>query len=495
MRQQQTALTLGDIIQDRYHVESFLGGGGFSSVYLVRDLQPATASNALYALKELCDQDEREKIRFLFEGEVLRRLHHHALPGIHRIFDDEQIHRIFMLLEYIDGPNLETLRREQVERRFPYSAMLTMLGPVVEAISYLHEQQPPIIHRDIKPANIIVPKLGERAVLVDFGIAKEYEADATTTAVRHCTPGYGAPEQYSGQGTDPSTDIYGLAATCYVLLTGTVPADALHRATTLVSKKFDPLVPVNELIPDVSAHVAQTIARAMSIGQEYRFSSVQEFWQELHDTHRTSSEEQQSAPLPITDSLSLPVTVKKALPFLAGQKDESFFSRSKRKLPLPISLLLVLLVCCVIGLSSWLVISNANKETQLRTIAPISATNKAPPPTALPQVPKIAQTYRGTIYDISTDKPTDMALMNIQQDDARISGTFSGLHTKGTFTGVLDQSKHVFFTVTGTVNRSALFFEGSVRADGGLVGNYCSLDAVGQCTGRYGLWSITPAYT
>jgi serine/threonine protein kinase len=86
------------------------------------------------------------------------------------------------------------------------------------------------VHRDIKPSNIIVPARGGEAVLVDFGLAKEYVIDNTTTLIRHGSPGYAAPEQY-GSGTSPQTDIYGLAATLYTLLTGTVPIDAITRVT------------------------------------------------------------------------------------------------------------------------------------------------------------------------------------------------------------------------------------------------------------------------
>jgi len=108
------------------------------------------------------------------------------------------------------------------------------LAPIMNAVSYLHNQQPPIIHRDIKPANIVVPPSGNEEVLVDFGIAKEFNPDSTTTAVRHVSPGYAAPEQY-GLGTNTRTDIYGLGATIYTLLTGVVPADSFYRITQLGS--------------------------------------------------------------------------------------------------------------------------------------------------------------------------------------------------------------------------------------------------------------------
>src|SRR5258708_5600144 len=138
----------------------------------------------------------------------------------------------------------------------------------------------PIIHRDIKPANIIVPTSGIGSVLVDFGIAKEYYPDSTTTAVRHASPGYGAPEQY-GIGTNTRTDVYGLGATIYTLLTGTVPTDAFFRLTQHLSKHSDPLIPVKQLIPDIPEHVSAAIERAMALENVERFASVEDFWQAL----------------------------------------------------------------------------------------------------------------------------------------------------------------------------------------------------------------------
>jgi serine/threonine protein kinase len=208
------------------------------------------------------------------------------------VFEDDQYNQAYILMDYVEGPNLDVLRKRQPEKRFSLSQVLKIMAPIVDAVAYLHGQVSPVIHRDVKPANIIVPKTGKRTVLVDFGIAKEYHPDSTTTAIRHCSPGYGAPEQYGGLGTDMRTDIYGLGATCYTLLTGTVPVDALHRATRLASREKDPLIPVNELVPAIPSYVADALHRAMSIGIDKRFSTVEEFWQALnvHPTQQLSPE-------------------------------------------------------------------------------------------------------------------------------------------------------------------------------------------------------------
>ena len=248
-------LPVGTLIRGRYVIEGLLGKGGYGSVYLVKDKR---VKGNLFALKELVESSKQERDRFTFECEVLRRLDHPSLPHVYRTFSNDADLRAYMLMDFIDGPNLEVLRKQQHDNRFSLSQALIIMKPIMDALSYLHNQQPPIIHRDIKPANIIVPKSGDEAMLVDFGIAKEYEPDSTTTTVRRCSPGYGAPEQYSS-GTNNRTDIYGLGATFYVLLSGIVPADAFNRMIRLGSKESDTLEPLTDLVPDLPTSVADAI--------------------------------------------------------------------------------------------------------------------------------------------------------------------------------------------------------------------------------------------
>ncbi|HLG76836.1 MAG TPA: serine/threonine-protein kinase [Ktedonobacteraceae bacterium] len=273
----QRLFSTGRVVRERYLVEDLLGQGGFGAVYRVRDRR---VRGNTFALKEVVSPNAQQRESFAFECDVLRRLDHPALPRVYRVFEDQKTATVSMLMDYIAGPNLERLRQQQPERRFPLMQVLQIMAPIVDAVRYLHAQQPPIIHRDIKPANIIVPDSGDCSVLVDFGIAKEYDQDSTTTAVRHCSPGYGAPEQYV-YGTNTQTDIYGLGATCYTLLTGEVPVDALYRITRLSSKSDDPLVLANRRVPALPAAVGEVIQRALAVNSHDRFATVEDFWQAL----------------------------------------------------------------------------------------------------------------------------------------------------------------------------------------------------------------------
>ncbi len=278
MQEVYVTLPRGSVVRNRYVVVDLLGQGGSGAVYLVRDQR---VKGNLFALKEIINPNKKDRSRFLFEAEVLKRLEHVALPRVYTVFDDEAHQRAYMLMDYIEGPNLERLRQQQPHRQFSLAQVLTIMAPIIDVISYLHRQQPPILHRDVKPGNIIVPLSGEGAVLVDFGIAKEYEEDSTTTAFRCGSPGYSAPEQYS-RGTNTRTDIYSLGATCYALLTGVIPPDALSRMTHLGNEEADPLLPLQQLAPHVPIHIATAIHRALSIKSSDRFATVEQFWQAVN---------------------------------------------------------------------------------------------------------------------------------------------------------------------------------------------------------------------
>ena len=283
-----------------YVIERVLGKGEFGAVYLVRE---RANTRHVFALKEVINPDKNERERFAFEGEVLKRLRHKALPRVHRVFENDKLKRVYLLMDYIQGRNLEDLRGEQPGRCFALPLVLVLLAPIVDALMYLHAQDPPIVHRDITPANIIVPTGGGEAVLADFGSAKEYVAGSATIMVGHRSHGYAALEQYR-TGTNTTTDMYGLGATLYALLTGLIPLDALSRVLGSMSAGVDPLKPANQLQPTVPLAVAEALGQAMSISSADRFETVEEFWQVL----QANVTQQRAAPPPADLTQPTPAT-------------------------------------------------------------------------------------------------------------------------------------------------------------------------------------------
>ncbi|GCE12088.1 serine/threonine protein kinase [Tengunoibacter tsumagoiensis] len=541
MQDVKMTLQNGSVVQGRYRVEELLGKGGFGAVYLVRDTR---LEGNVFALKEIVDASQRERESFTLEGELLKRLNHPSLPAVYRTFEDEKRRRAYILMDYIAGPNLEIVRKEMPEHRLSLSMVMGTMAPIIEAVSYLHHLEPPIVHRDIKPSNIIIPGTGEGAVLVDFGIAKEYDMDATTTAIRRCSPGYGAPEQYAS-GTNPQTDLYGLAATFYTLLTGEVPIDALYRMTQIGSKRGDPLQPVHEIMPDIPLFVSDALQRALSIRSEDRFATVEEFWQALQEkTIERIPLTPAVAPLAFpaqTQKRDLPVTTiitrraTEVIPVRRGKQSR---------------MLLILLAClALLALLSGLVWGRGllfsgmsapqkgtavvsapsphrtstagtktpeSKPTAIPTSVPTNTPSVEPTtvpttvptavPTAVPTTPPasypiLAGGYGGTINDRYTDPATSvsMALQNVQQQSGTLSGYLllgNGLLGSSNFTGTVGSDNSISFTVPSPGSGLLpLLFQGSVQSDRSISGTYCSYRGQGQCdksAGGWGDWTVRP---
>src|SRR2546421_2301745 len=261
MQEVHSPLQPGTTIRGRYVVEDILGNRSFSSIYLVRDQRN---NQKHFVLKEVPDPGWKDRFPISFGPKWFKRLEHPALPHIYQIFNDGRNNRAFMLVDYIEGLNLEILQQGRPERLFPLIQVVSLIAPIMNAVTHLHSQRHPVIHGDIKPSNIIVRKEGGLPVLVGFSLVKEVATDTTLTFDRYRAPGYKAPEQYSG-ATDPRTDIYALGAVLYTLLTGSVPASALYRARHLSEKKPDPLYPMDKIASDITVDLASVIHRAMSI--------------------------------------------------------------------------------------------------------------------------------------------------------------------------------------------------------------------------------------
>jgi len=492
--EEQMTLPVGAIVQDTYRgqycVEKLLGKGGFGAVYLVSERRNKLK---VFALKEVIDPSKQDRKRLLLERKVLKRLNHAALPRVYHVFEQERLKRVYLLMEYIEGQDLEVLRNEQPEKRFPVELVLTLLDPIVDAVIYLHQQEPPILHRDIKPANIIVPPDGSIATLVDFGTAKEYLPESTTSIFRYGTPGYAAIEQYSPESiTDMRTDVYGLGATLYTLLTGVKPVDAVTRVTT--EKGNEALQPANVLVPDIPQPVSQTIQRALSIHYEDRFATMGEFWRALHTD---SGEQEGQVPAlrprdtsrpPLFDEDEESVDIN-PLAHSPGKLHDTLF---RRRNWITVSSV-ALLVLIVVGLG--LLFSHTHPATPTPFIQHASSRGSVLPSTSVATTPTtvtfpyppIASSYAGTISDIAVaHKTTELYLMQVRQDQNSMSGNFQGLGLVGSFTGIVTHSGSVHFIVKfGT---GSFIFDGEVKVGGDIEGNFYAVDQQGQNIGEYGLW-------
>jgi serine/threonine protein kinase len=211
-------------------------------------------------------------------------------------------------MEFIEGHNLDEILQQR--GMFLERDALAILNQVLNAVEYLHANR--IIHRDIKPQNIILTSQG-KALLVDFGIAKQMQTGyATLSGARAATPGFAAPEQYRG-GTDQRSDIYSLGALLYTMLTSGAPPDALalEKGTAI-------LVPPRQINSAINPAIEHAVLRAMNLNPAQRFDSIGVMRQALSviqsqfTSRQTSSSQSQLAPtvpVPAPSSLNLPVFI------------------------------------------------------------------------------------------------------------------------------------------------------------------------------------------
>ncbi len=266
----------GQILNNRYRVDRLLGQGGFGAVYLAWDQN----LNAQVAIKENIDFSPASEKQFRSEAGLLFKLHHSNLPRVHDCFSVSN-QGLYLTMDYIDGESLEN-RLLRHGGPLPVEQVLAWIGPICDALEYLHHQVPPVIHRDIKPANIIVRRDG-CPFLVDFGISKVFDLERKTTlGARAYTPGYSPPEQYGTAPTDVRSDIYSLGATVYHLLSGKVPPSSMDISSGVVSPP-EPLQIHNPSVPQ-SANLA--VIKAMQINRTQRWNNSVEFKQALLGRHR-----------------------------------------------------------------------------------------------------------------------------------------------------------------------------------------------------------------
>ncbi len=232
--------------------------------------------DAPVALKECHFVEEALRRQFEREARLLARLRHPAMTKVIDHFNEGPGQ--FLVMEFIPGVDLSEMIQA---RRVPFTQaeVMTWADQLLDALDYLHTQQPPIIHRDIKPHNLKLTSRGQ-IILLDFGLAKGYLGNVsritTTGSIFGYTPTYAPLEQIQGAGTDQRSDLYSLAATLYHLLTLRPPPDALTRVTDVTNDQPDPLQRVSALNAAVGDAVSEVIRRAMSQNRERRPAAASE---------------------------------------------------------------------------------------------------------------------------------------------------------------------------------------------------------------------------
>ncbi|MDO5460937.1 MAG: bifunctional serine/threonine-protein kinase/formylglycine-generating enzyme family protein [Bacteroidales bacterium] len=266
----------------KYRIDGVLGQGGFGITYLGEQIYLGRK----VAIKEffmdgICVRDdatqavtapadtnrglvERFRRKFIKEAQNIARLKHRGIVPIIDIFEENGT--AYYVMEHLPGGSLAGKVKQGA---LPEREALRYIGQVAAALEYVHSQR--IMHLDVKPANILLDE-DDNAVLIDFGLAKQYDSTGhqTSTTPVGISHGYAPLEQYKQGGVEqftPATDVYSLGATLYKLVTGNTPPEASD-----VINQGLPAFP-----PSVSPAVQKAITAAMQPAVKARPQSVGEF--------------------------------------------------------------------------------------------------------------------------------------------------------------------------------------------------------------------------
>jgi serine/threonine protein kinase len=251
----------------KYTLEHELGRGGFGVTYkaihhylgqtvVIKTLNESLHSHPDFARFERLFQDEARRLALCIHPNIVRVSDFFVEAGWP-----------YMVMDYVPGPTLQAVVFP--EKPLSEATAMNYIRQVGEALKVVHQKG--LLHRDIKPENIILRQGTQEVVLIDFGIAREFTPDSTQTHTSIVSDGYAPIEQYlSKEKRTPASDVYGLAATLYALLTARVPTPAVIRDR-------QPMPAPRDLRPEISAAVNQAVMRGMAVEARYRPASVDEW--------------------------------------------------------------------------------------------------------------------------------------------------------------------------------------------------------------------------
>lgn len=289
-------LTKGATLQGgKYIIERVLGQGGFGITYLATHsfLEKQVAIKEFFP-KDFCERDEatshitlgnanttelvvKLKEKFLKEAKNISKLNHPNIVAIHDIFEENGT--AYYIMDFIDGTSLND--KIKSVGALSEEMALKYIRIVGNAISYMHSKR--MNHLDVKPANIMLRQVDDAPILIDFGLAKQYDStgEQTSTTPVGISHGYAPIEQYRPGGVStftPQTDIYALGATLFALLTGQTPP---HYSEILEDG-------LPELTASVSKETIEAIEKAMETKKTKRPSSIEDFIALLPNTIKES---------------------------------------------------------------------------------------------------------------------------------------------------------------------------------------------------------------
>jgi eukaryotic-like serine/threonine-protein kinase len=269
----------GQVLDSRYHVQQKLGEGGMSYVYLAREV--ATGQDvAIKVLSPKLATDKSSVERLRREAGLAMRLDHPNVCRILRLGESED-GLIYLVMPFLKGELLSD--REVRGGPMDLALGIDVLRQVCAGLHHAHELL--IVHRDLKPENIMLAEEdggGVRAVVMDFGLAKERRAEGqlaklTATGIILGTPEFMSPEQIRGKQLDARSDIYALGIVAFEMFTGKLPFQGRNAQEMMIARLRGHPLKLRQLRADAPEGVERALARAMESNPDARYNTALEF--------------------------------------------------------------------------------------------------------------------------------------------------------------------------------------------------------------------------
>jgi eukaryotic-like serine/threonine-protein kinase len=282
-KQFNPAALTGQLLEGRYQILEKLGEGGMSYVYLGEDI----ATKKQYAIKVLSPnlvKDHNAMARLRREASLGMRLAHPNVCHIVRLGETED-GIVYVVMPYVQGEILSD--RNNKKGQLPLAEAVMFVQQIAAGLHVAHELK--IIHRDLKPENIMVvrnPDGTEKAVVMDFGLAKERKAGGelqklTATGIILGTPEFMSPEQLRGKPLDARTDVYSLTLMTYEMLTGKLPFEGKNQQEMMIARLRNDPISIRSRRPDIPEAVEKVLNKGMARNADDRYPSAMEFANEL----------------------------------------------------------------------------------------------------------------------------------------------------------------------------------------------------------------------
>ncbi len=288
--QRQVEQRLGTRIEGVGVIKEIVGIGGMATVY--RTETDDGDSVAVKLMHEHLADKGTLRNRFLREAKILDQVDHPNAVSVYRRGTAETGEAYFAM-ELLDGWEVETVWKKK-GKQFPVAEALEIAMQALGALHSYHEAE--VLHRDLKPSNLFLTKSGT-VKLIDFGVARFHEDDQDTQKTRAGTalgtPAYMAPEQAMGKVDmlDRRTDVYGLGAVLFTLLSGRRVHEADSNDETLVMAATQPADSLARHAPDVPTDAVQIVDTALSWDREDRFESADQMQRAISDLLDESQQE------------------------------------------------------------------------------------------------------------------------------------------------------------------------------------------------------------